>query len=475
VGYNSVDILTLSLDGSSTLATEADLAPILAFQFNIVGPINGEQTFFWSGAGNIVYSASNELTVQSALPSGVDSDWHTLENGNSVYGTLPQGQSTTFAQSFNAVDPPAYAPAGPLAVSQQFGAPNQTNVYAVDRAGQPVVFYVDNAGHWSSSMPLGPTGLAIRGAALAASQQFGAPNQTDLFLVAQNGQLNVLWVQGTGAWGGPVPIGAGGLFPTGGALAVVQQFGAPNQTDVFLFDNNGQLNVFWVQGVGAWGGPVPVGAKGIAPSGANLAASQQFGAPNQTDVFFFDNNGQLHVFWVQGVGAWGGPVPIGVKNTAPPGAPLAASRQFGAPNQTDVFFVDNSGQLNVFWVQDTGGWGGPVPISELGIAPAGASVAASQQFGASNQTDVFLVDNNGQLNVFWVQGVGTWNGPLKLGPKNTAAPGAVVAASQQFGIADQTDVWVINQNGTNAPGWPVVFWVDGAGQWGGPKALVTEV
>jgi hypothetical protein len=205
VGYNSVDMLTLSLDGSNTLATEADLAPILAFQFNIVGPINGEQTFFWSGAGNIVYSASNELTVKSALPSGVDSDWHTLENGNSVYGTLPQGQSTTFTQSFNAVDPPAYAPAGPLAVSQQLGAPNQTNFYAVDRAGQPVAFYVDNAGHWSSSMPLGPTGLAIRGAALAASQQFGAPNQTDLFLVAQNGQLNVLWVQGTGAGAGRYP------------------------------------------------------------------------------------------------------------------------------------------------------------------------------------------------------------------------------------------------------------------------------
>ena len=244
---------------------------------------------------------------------------------------------------------------------------------------------------------------------------------------------------------------------------------------MFLFDNSGQLNVFWVQGVGAWGGPVPVGAKGIAPSGANLAASQQFGAPNQTDVFFFDNNGQLNVFWVQGVGGWGGPVKIGVKNTAPPGAPLAVSRQFGAPNQTDVFFVDNSGQLSVFWVQDTGGWGGPVTIGEIGLAPAGASVAASQQFGASNQTDVFLIDNNGQLNVFWVQNTGAWNGPLKLGPKNTAAPGAVVAASQQFGVADQTDVWVINQNGTNAPGWPVVFWVDGAGQWSGPKALVTEV
>jgi hypothetical protein len=33
----------------------------------------------------------------------------------------------------------------------------------------------------------------------------------------------------------------------------------------------------------------------------------------------------------------------------------------------------------------------------------------------------------------------------------------------------------MNQNGTNAPGWPVVFWVDSAGSWNGPKALKAEV
>jgi hypothetical protein len=105
MGYNSVDILDLYLDNSMTPATEDDLAQILAFQFNIVGPINGEQTFFSSGAGTITYSASNELTVQTGLPGGLDSDWYTLETGNSVYGTLPQGQSKTFTQWFITVDP----------------------------------------------------------------------------------------------------------------------------------------------------------------------------------------------------------------------------------------------------------------------------------------------------------------------------------------------------------------------------------
>ncbi len=465
-----IDLLTLPVDyGSNTLATVADLAPIVAFQLDFVGPINALQTDLWSGAGTITYSASNALSALSQLPSGVDSDWITLEDANSAYGELAEGSSTSITQSFSTIDPPAYAPGGPFALSQQFGA-NQTDLFAIDRAGQLVVFYVEGAGHWSATTGLGPTGLARRGAAIAASQQFGV-NQTDAFLVGQNGQLNVFWLQDTGAWNGPVPIGPAGNAPSGANLAASQQFGA-TQTDVFLVDGNGQLNVFWVQGTGAWNGPVKIGSKGIAPSGAALAVSQQFGA-TQTDVFLVDKNGQLNVFWVEGTGAWNGPVKIGPAGIAPPGAALAVSQQFGA-TQTDVFLIDNNGQLNVFWVEGTGAWNGPVKIGPTGIAQPGAGLAASQQFGVS-QTDVFVVDKNGQLNVFWVVGTGAWNGPEKIGPVGIAASGARVAASRQFGASDQTDAFVINKTGTNGPGWPTVFWVEGSGAWNGPKALVTEV
>jgi len=473
VANQTYDMFNIALDIGKGNLTEKDLAPITAFTFDIVGPINGEQTLFWSGAGNIVYSSTNPLTVQNGLPQSLDSDWHTLENGNSTYGELPAGPSTSITQTFGISAVPAYEPSGPLAVSQQIGA-NQTNVYAMDRAGQLVVFYVGGGGHWSATTGFGPTGMAVQGAAIAAGEQFGALHQTDAFFVNQSGQLNVMWTEG-GAWNGPLPIGGSFLYPTGAAVATSQQFGAPNQTDVFLFDNNGVLNVYWVQSAGNWGGPVKVGSKGTAPAGGALVASQQFGAPNQTDVFFFDNNGQFNVFWVQGTGGWSDPVKIGNKNIAPPGARLAVSQQFGAPNQTDVFFVDNNGQLKVYWVQGTGAWGGPVPISAPGIAPPGSAVAASRQFGVSNQTDVFVIDNNGQLNVFWVQNTGAWNGPLKVGPQHVAAPGASIVASQQFGLSEQTDVFVINETGTNAPGWPVVYWVDAAGNWNGPKALVTEV
>jgi hypothetical protein len=43
-------------------------------------------------------------------------------------------------------------------------------------------------------------------------------------------------------------------------------------------------------------------------------------------------------------------------------------------------------------------------------------VGASQQFGIGNQTDVFVVANNGTMHVYWVQGGGTWQGPWRSEP-----------------------------------------------------------
>jgi hypothetical protein len=461
--------------------TSVALAPINAFELNIVGKINGQYTFIESGAGTITYVATSPLTVLNKQPSDTAAQGEfTEEEANIAYGPLPAGPSTSITQSFSesSTIPPTYKPGGPLAVSQQFGA-NQTNLYAIDRAGQLVVFYAQGGGHWAQRLALGPICLAHPGAAIAASQQFGANNQTDVFLIDQNGQLNVFWVEGTGDWNGPVKIGSSGIAHSGGPLAVSQQFGADNQTNVFLVDKHGTLNVFWVEGAGNWSAPVQIGPTGVAPKGAPVAASQQFGA-NQTDVFLVDTNGTLNVFWVQGAGAWNGPVKIGPAGHFPTGANVAVSQQFGV-DQTDVFLVDKNGQLTVFWVQGTGNWSAPVKIGPSGFAVPGAPLAVSQQFGANNQTDVFLVDKTGQLNVFWVQGTGAWNGPVKIGPAGIApsasisSKGAFVAASQQFGATNQTDLFVINQTGTNSPGWPTVFWVEGSNPWNGPGALATEV
>jgi len=474
-----IALTSLSIDRHpSQRITAAELAPIYAFQLNLVGFTNAQITYLTAGAGIITYSAKSPLTVLSKVPACAGAQGTvTLEQANSVYGELPTTPSAQITQSFGTTVRPLYTSGGPVAVSRQFGA-DQTSLFAATRTGQVGVFSVQGRGHWKQTSALGPIGLAHPNAAIAVSQQFGAKKQTDVFLIAQNGQLIVFWAQGTGAWNGPLEIGPTHMHS--GALAVSQQFGV-DQTDVFLVDKHGQLNVFWVQGAGKWSKqPALISAKDFAPQGAPLAASQRFGVANQTDVFLVNNDDQLNVFSVQSTGNWSEGVKIGPKGIFPKGAHIAVSQHFGA-DQTDVFLVDKHGQLNMFWVQGTGKWNKePVVISPKDFAVPGAPLAASRQFGAKNQTDVFLVDKNGQLNLFWTEGTGDWNGPKAIGPAGIApsakisSKGAYVAASQRFGAKNQTSVFILNETGTNGPGWPIEFWVEGSGPWNGPAALVIE-
>jgi hypothetical protein len=64
-------------------------------------------------------------------------------------------------------------------------------------------------------------------------------------------------------------------------------------------------------------------------------------------------------------------------------------------------------------VQSAGAWHAPLAITPSGNAPKGAHLAASNQFGIGNQTDVFVVDNTGFTQVSWVQ-TGAWQGPLRI-------------------------------------------------------------
>jgi hypothetical protein len=77
-----------------------DLAPIVAFQMNFVGDINGATTTLASGAGTITYTASNLMSVFNTEPACVDWDFSTVEAANSAYGFLPSAPSQTFTQSF---------------------------------------------------------------------------------------------------------------------------------------------------------------------------------------------------------------------------------------------------------------------------------------------------------------------------------------------------------------------------------------
>jgi hypothetical protein len=77
-----------------------NLAPIVAFQVNFVGDINGATTTLASGAGTMTYTASNLMSVLNTEPACVDWTYRTVEAANSMYSLLPDTPSDGFTQSF---------------------------------------------------------------------------------------------------------------------------------------------------------------------------------------------------------------------------------------------------------------------------------------------------------------------------------------------------------------------------------------
>jgi hypothetical protein len=97
---NTVANVTKTLTSISGV-TPADLAPIVAFELNLVGPVNSESAVLSSGAGTISYSANSAMTVLSSEPTCTESGYITAETANTVYGVLSGTPSTAFTQSFN--------------------------------------------------------------------------------------------------------------------------------------------------------------------------------------------------------------------------------------------------------------------------------------------------------------------------------------------------------------------------------------
>jgi hypothetical protein len=78
-----------------------DLAPIIAFELNLVGPVNGESAILSSGAGTFSYTASNALTAVMAEPPCAESGYVTAETANSFYTAMSANPSTSITQSFS--------------------------------------------------------------------------------------------------------------------------------------------------------------------------------------------------------------------------------------------------------------------------------------------------------------------------------------------------------------------------------------
>jgi hypothetical protein len=259
----------------------------------------------------------------------------------------------------------------------------ETDLYFVDATGAVNVTWTgDNAEPWQGPFPFTAPGVARPGGGIAVSSRY---DHTGLFFVDPAGAVNVMWSSCPHCgWTSPQPITGPGVIPAGAALAASPQFGLElvlltDQIDVFFVDGKGAVNVLWGSEFGPWHGPAPITAPGATRPGGALVATKPFGQYQQTDLLFVDANGAVNVMWVVDDGAWQGPAPITASGVAPAGAAMTAASSFHDSWRTNVFFVDRAGAANVMWVVGVGDWQGPTRIGPAGLLPAGARVATPGQ------------------------------------------------------------------------------------------------
>jgi hypothetical protein len=96
LGSLTLALKSLKKDNGQAV-TDADLAPINAFQLDLVGPYNGKSANLTGGQGTFTYTANVDLGVANTEPPCVDWDYSTLEQANSSYSEI---QSAIHSQHY---------------------------------------------------------------------------------------------------------------------------------------------------------------------------------------------------------------------------------------------------------------------------------------------------------------------------------------------------------------------------------------
>jgi hypothetical protein len=120
---------------TNTPATYADLAPIVAFTFNIGGYGGGATANLTGASGSVTFAASDLLTAMSAEPDDIfflNGKPETGESANLIFGPLPQTANKVISQLFEMTPAPAPGPG-----SAAFRKPPQLSIQGRRRHALP--------------------------------------------------------------------------------------------------------------------------------------------------------------------------------------------------------------------------------------------------------------------------------------------------------------------------------------------------
>jgi hypothetical protein len=269
-------------------------------------------------------------------------------------GRVTLAASASNATSYRFTSSPA-GPAGLARVTSDSGSATDTVTLPLNATGQPVsyTFTVTAAGPAGSTSAAATVTVPSVVSGGYATPRYGAPRQTDVFGVSRAGAVTVTRATGRGAWT-TAAVTAPGFAPRRAVIATSAQYGVAGQTDAFVVGRDGAVTVLWASGHGGWHS-APVTTPGFAPPGAAVATSAQYGVAGQTDAFVAGTNGAVILLSASRDGTWHS-APVSAPRSAPAGAPVATAPAGGVANRTDVFVRGAHGTLTLYWATSRGTW-----------------------------------------------------------------------------------------------------------------------
>jgi hypothetical protein len=246
---------------------------------------------------------------------------------------------------------------------------------------------------------------------------FNGDRTADLFARTTSGDLLLYPGNGKGGWLPAQTIGRGwGIFDT---LLAPGDFDGDGATDVIGRDPSGRLFLYQGNGFGGWKGSRQIGQgwQGFK----EIVAPGDFNRDGAHDLLAKDNSDRLILYPGDGAGGWKTPVTVGWGWGG--FSRLIAPGWWTGYHEANILAQTTSGELKLYTGLEDGFV--DMPVQTVGSGWNSVTKAGGPgDFNGDGSPDVFGIDANGTMTMYWGNGTringcglgcGAWKGSAAVG------------------------------------------------------------
>ncbi len=405
--FGSPTVITNPIPDPSKPPTPAGLVWVIDSSRGFAGSFSANRAMraYDIVSGSVVYNSATKVEVTETIPN-----FAAITNGgNSVlcptisgFMGFTQFSGWSGTQGWNSIG--GFFPPG-CPITSLTRMPGLLDLFVIGNDGVVYTSWWSEGHLWSGLNGWRNIGGAFPpGARVAAVAR--TPNNLDLFVCGNDGRVYTSWWISTSDWSGLNNNwrSLGGFFPKGNQVTAVSR--TSNNLDLFIVGGDGAVYTSWWMNTADWSGINNNWRNlgGTFLSSTRVAAVAR--TPNNLDLFICGNDGQVYTSWWSSNADWSG---IGkpwanLGGKFPSGAMVTAvSRR---AQQIDLFIVSN--QVYTAWWNDVTGWSGLNGWESLGVF-FNPNTEVSMIKRSPGNFDLFACGNDGHVYTSWWSEGNQWS------------------------------------------------------------------